>query len=237
LHGLHLPRGPGSLATMKTTRLMTIAAALTTGCAVPAALAATAGAAPTASTPPTITGTAAVGQKLTCNNGTWSAGAGSFTYQWQLADTGSVIGSQPTLTLGSRATGLAVVCVVSATDSTGAIATATSAPAAVIGVAPKLTITKESSSDGGLTLTGKITPAGAARSGLGSLILYRQSASGPQQLTFDEIDTTPATNGTFTLTITGEPTGRHTYILQYVPGAAGYVTQVTITRKFRIHAK
>ena len=174
---------------------------------------------PTASTPPTISGTAAVGGKLTCNNGTWSAGAGSYAYQWEIADTGSVIGTKPAITLGARVSGLAVDCVVSATASRGAPGPARS---------------KEVSADGGLTLTGKITPAGAAKGGLGSLSLYRQSASGPQQLTFDEADTTPATNGSFTLAVTGEPTGRHTYVLQYVPGAAGYVTQVTVTRKYRI---
>ena len=218
---------------MPATRLLTIAAAAA-GCAAPALFAASASAAPTASTPPTISGTAAVGGKLTCNNGTWSAGAGSYTYQWEIADTGSVIGTKPAITLGARVSGLAVDCVVSAKDSSGATGTATSASEPVAGIAPKLTITKEVSMGGGLTLTGKITPAGAARGGLGSLILYRQSASGPQQLTFDEADTTPATNGSFTLALTGEPTGRHTYILQYVPGAAGYVTQVTVTRKYRI---
>jgi hypothetical protein len=212
-------------------RVLTIAAMVAGGCAIAAGGAA---AAPTASSSPTVTGTAAVGQTLTCQNGTWSSGAGSYTYEWELADGAVVIGSKQTIKLGARTMGLAVDCVVTAKDSSGTSAKATSAPVTVAGLAPKITITKESSSNRTLVITGKITPRAAAAGGSGSLVLYRESASGPQQLTFNEADTYPSAKGTFTLTVTGEPTGRHSYVLQYVPGVAGYATQVTISRKFRI---
>jgi hypothetical protein len=214
-------------------RLISIAV-VAAGCAAaaPPALAASL----TATTPPAISGTAAVGQTLTCNNGTWPTGAGGFTYEWQIADTSAPIGTKSTLKLGDKTAGLAVDCVVSATSGSSS-GTATSPAVSVAATSPTIKITKETASKGTLTISGKITPAAAAKGGVGSLILYRMSSSGPQQLTFDETDTVPASNGTFTLVVTGEPAGRHTYALQYVPGLPGFVSQVTITRKFRIRTK
>ena len=197
--------------------------------------AATASAQPIAATSPAITGTAAYGQTLTCRNGTWSAGAGSFTYQWQLADGNVVIGSAPTLKVRAIWVGLGIDCVVTATDSTGATATATSAPVSPVAATTTVKITKTSvSSTRKLRISGTISPTASLNGGAGSLILYRQSIYGLVQLSFNGAQTRPGHSGAFTLTASGEPAGTHTYVIQYIPSSIGYGGQALATRKIRI---
>jgi hypothetical protein len=216
-----------------TWKAMLAAGAAIAGLAVGAA---EASAAPTASTPPTISGHAVYDSTLTCTNGTWSAGAGSFTYEWELADGDVVIGHGPTLRVRAIWSSLAIVCSVTGSDTTGT-ATATSAPVTAQPATPTITVTtarEVSTADRKVLIAGRITPAASLQGGSGSLILYRLTSSGLRQLSFNGPQTHPRSNGSFSILSTGEPTGTNTYVLQYVPSAAGYTTQTVVSRRIRV---
>lgn len=94
---------------------------------------------------PAVTGTATVGQVLSCSTGTWTGTATiTFTYQWKRD--GSNIGSATasTYTLVTADTGAAITCTVTGTNSVGnssatSNATATVVAAPVNTVAPAIT--------------------------------------------------------------------------------------------------
>ena len=204
--------------------------------AVFAAAAAEASATPTASTPPTISGHSTYGSTLTCTNGTWSAGAGSFTYQWELADGDVPIGRGTTLRVRAIWESLGIVCAVTGKDTTGS-ATATSAPVTARAATPTITVTESrevSSATRKVLIAGRISPAASLQGGVGSLILYRLTSAGLQQLSFNGPQTHPRSNGSFSILSTGEPTGTNTYVLQYVPSALGYATQSVVSRRIRV---
>jgi hypothetical protein len=193
-------------------------------------------AAPTAATPPTISGSAVYGAKLTCNNGTWSAGAGSFTYAWELADGNLVVASGQTVTVKASWVGLGIQCAVTAKDTTGTASAASSAVTARAST-PKISLREaRQTSAGKVTFKGKISPIASLRGGSGSLILYRKTTAGPQQLSFNGGQTRPnLKTGAFTLVATGEPRGKHSYIIQYVPSALGY-GQALVRRTITVSA-
>jgi hypothetical protein len=87
---------------------------------------ATVAAAPVNSALPAITGTATVGQTLSCSTGTWSGGP-TFTYQW-LADGTPVAGATATTyAIPDVESGHQLTCAVTASNLGGSV-TATSAP-------------------------------------------------------------------------------------------------------------
>ena len=199
------------------------------------AAATVANAAPTASTPPIITGKAAYGSTLTCTNGTWSAGAGSFVYTWELADGNVAVGTGATLRVRASWVGSAIVCAVTGKDTTGT-ATATSAPVTAAPQAASVTVTSAreiSTATRKVRFAGRISPTASLAGGTGSLILYRKTRTGLQQLSFNGNQTRPARNGSFVLETTGEPTGTNTYVVQYVPSALGY-GRSTVTRRVKV---
>lgn len=197
--------------------------------------AAQASAAPTAATLPSITGARSYGSTLTCNNGTWSAGAGSFTYGWQLADGDAQIGTGQKLRVRAIWVGLGIQCAVTATDTTGS-ATAASAAVTATPLRPTIKITRARQiATGKIVIQGKIRPIASLKGGAASLILYRKTKAGPEQLSFNGAQTRPnKRTGAFRMTATGEPTGRHKYILQYVPSAPGFTPQITVRRKITV---
>ncbi|WP_395690833.1 hypothetical protein [Nocardioides sp.] len=93
------------------------------------------GEAPTAgATLPKITGTPAVGQTLTCVNGSWNGSPTSFAYSWRRNST--VLGStSTTYVVQAGDVGAALRCTVVASNSYGT-ATATSAPVDVLDASP-----------------------------------------------------------------------------------------------------
>ncbi len=210
---------------------------LTAGAAIGACgvCAAQASAAPTAATVPSITGASSYGSTLTCNNGTWSAGAGGFTYTWQLADANAQIGTGSTLRVRAIWVGLGIQCAVTATDTTGS-ATATSPAVTATALTPTITVTEARQiATGKIAFKGKISPVASLKGGAGSLILYRVTKAGPQQLSFNGGQTRPnQKTGAFTMTATGEPTGKNKYALQYVPSALGYTSPVMIRRTITV---
>jgi hypothetical protein len=212
---------------------------LSTGAVVGACglCAAQASAAPTAATLPSITGSSTYGSTLTCTNGTWSAGAGAFTYTWQLADGNVPIGSGSTLRVRAIWMDLGIQCAVTATDTTGT-ATATSASVTAAPLTPTIKITEARQiATGKIAIRGTIRPVASLKGGAGSLILYRQTKTGPQQLSFNGGQTRPnLKTGAFTMTATGEPKGKYKYVLQYVPSALGYTAPVMVTRTITVRS-
>jgi hypothetical protein len=70
---------------------------------------------------PAVTGTATSGSTLTTTNGTWAGNAATYTRQWQRdgANIGGATGT--TYVLQAADVGHSVRCVVTATNSTGAV--------------------------------------------------------------------------------------------------------------------
>lgn len=97
-----------------------------------------AGNGPANASPPTVTGTAAVGQVLTCNPGSWygtggpTSGAIGYTYAWKRGPAPISGATGATYTVVSADSGQALTCVVRATDTKGST-TATSAAVTVTG--------------------------------------------------------------------------------------------------------
>lgn len=94
-------------------------------------------AAPSNTTAPTITGTPAVGQTLTAQDGTWTNSPTSYSYQWMRCNGGgkkcaSISGAtQKTYTLVSADAGATIKVQVTATNASGS-SSATSAPTASV---------------------------------------------------------------------------------------------------------
>jgi hypothetical protein len=195
---------------------------------------ATAAAAPTASTPPAISGNPGLGGTLACKNGSWSSGAGSFAFGWQLADGNVPIAGGSTLKVRAPWVGKAIVCVVTAKDGSGT-GTAVSPPVTIAPGLTKIVIASaRQTAPHTVQISGHISPTKSLVGGAGSLILYRQTRSGLQQLSFNGDQTRPSRkNGAFTLIAASEPTGRFTYVVQYVPSAQGYGTEM-VSRKVRV---
>jgi hypothetical protein len=83
------------------------------------------GSAPVNATPPQIQGTPAVGNQLTCTQGTWQNSPTSFSYSWRRD--GASLASGSTYTVQAADVGHALTCVVTATNTSGS-SSATSAP-------------------------------------------------------------------------------------------------------------
>jgi len=94
--------------------------------------------APNNTASPSITGTAKVGEELTAQNGTWTGGVKSFSYQWQRCDSsGGSCSAVPDATAkayGVRTadSGNTIRVVVTATNAAGS-SNATSGPTSVVG--------------------------------------------------------------------------------------------------------
>lgn len=91
---------------------------------------------PALSAAPEISGTAVVGETLTCSTGTWvSKTTPSYTYQWERSGTPISGATNNTYTLQSDDLGETVTCVVTATNTSGS-ASAETDPTATISSAP-----------------------------------------------------------------------------------------------------
>ena len=149
---------------MSRTRLTTLLAAGALGATLVAAVTAVASAAPVAAKPPTITGKPAYQQTLTCNKGTWSADAVSFSYAWAISG-GSTIASGPTLKVPASAIGYNVVCIVTARDAQGQTTPASSAQVLIAPGISTVKITKATARNGVVTISGFVGPATARTRG------------------------------------------------------------------------
>lgn len=217
---------------MRRTTLTALAAAA----ALSAVAAAVAIAAPVASRAPTISGKPNLGQTLTCNTGTWSPGAVSFSYAWAISG-GSTIATGQTLKVPASAVGYNVVCIVSAKDAQGNATPASSTQVLIGAGIATVKITKASAENGVVTISGFVGPAAARRKGpdgsstvvldreLGSLINVQQISNGPKIVR--------SKNGSFT--VSGHDTkGTHTYIINFDPSIGSGYAPARATRKLTV---
>jgi hypothetical protein len=192
-------------------RLAGVAAAALTTALLAAPLA---GGAPTPSDPPSIAGKPRYNSLLTCNPGTWSADAQSYSYSWQYSS-GSEFATTRTYRPEAFLVGDEIVCQVTARDASGDSASATSPPVRVgLGrITMKLHAKKVQHRK--VTLRGRVGPAAALRKGGGgrtpTLVAYREEPDALHQLFGKQ---TLKKNGRFRIVAPDEP-GRNTYLVNF----------------------
>ncbi|MBI2245841.1 MAG: hypothetical protein HYU55_18490 [Nocardioides sp.] len=95
--------------------------------------------APVNTVPPAISGTAAVGQTLSCSQGTWSGSPTGYGYQWR-RDGAAISGATgTTYVVTATDSGRALTCTVTASNSSGSVPQ-TSAPVTVTADSPVNTV-------------------------------------------------------------------------------------------------
>jgi len=221
-----------------TVKALSAAAALS---AIPAAAAlsaipaAAAIAAPVASKPPTITGKPAYQQTLTCNKGTWSTDAESFSFAWAISG-GSTIATGQTLKVPASAIGYDVVCIVTARDAQGATAPASSAQVLIGPGISTVRITKATARNGVVTISGFVGPRTARKKGpdgWSTVVLDRELTSKIDVQQISDPKTVKTRDGSFT--ISGHDIkGAHTYIVNFAPSAGSGFAPGSATRKLTV---
>ncbi len=208
---------------------------LLAGGAVSAGVAAVAIAAPVATKPPTISGKPDYGQTLTCNRGTWSSDAVSFTYAWAISG-GSTIANGQSLSVPRSAIGYNLVCIVTAKDARGATTPASSNQLQIGEGIPTVKITEAGVKKGVVTISGIVGPAVARKKGpdgASTVVLDRELTSkiDVQQISNPKI--VRSKNGSFT--ISGHDTkGKHTYVLLFNPSEGSGYTQGSATKRLTV---
>jgi hypothetical protein len=205
-------------------------AAVLSGLAVAVAIAA-----PVSSKPPTISGKPNYAQTLTCNKGTWSSDAVSFSYAWAISG-GSTIATGQTLKVPQSAIDFNLVCIVTARDAQGQT-TPASSPQVLVGTGiSTVKITKATSSNGLVTISGTVGPAAARKKGpegWSTVVLDRELTSkmDEQQIAGPKI--VRSKNGSFT--ISGHDTkGKHTYVINYDPSEGSGFAPGSAIRKLTV---
>jgi hypothetical protein len=200
-----------------------------------AIVAAVAIAAPVASKPPTITGRPNLAQTLTCNTGTWSSDAVSFTYAWAVSG-GSTFAGGRTLKVPRSVVGYDVVCIVTARDAQGQTTPASSSQVLIAPGISTVKIVRASVKHGVVTISGIVGPAAARRkgpNGWSTVVLDREltSKSNVQQIAGPKVVRTR--NGSFT--ISGHDTrGTHTYVVNFAPSEGSDYAAGSATRKLTV---
>ncbi|HEY6525939.1 MAG TPA: hypothetical protein VIY10_19300 [Solirubrobacteraceae bacterium] len=215
-------------------RAPTIAKGLAPAVVLSGVVVAVATAAPVPGRPPTISGTPAYQQTLTCNRGTWSADAVSFSYAWAISGGSTIAGGQR-LTVPASAIGFDVVCIVTARDAQRQTTPASSAQALIAPGISTVKITKASAAHGIVTISGIVGPAVARKhgpNGWSTVVLDRIIAGqSEQQISNPKIIRTR--NGAFT--VSGHDVkGRHTYVVNYEPSEGSGYAPGTTTRKLTV---
>jgi hypothetical protein len=205
------------------------------GAIVAAMLAAVALAAPVPGKLPSISGEPNYNSTLTCNNGTWSGGAVSFSYVWTYTGGGPTISTAQKLRVPNTLIDFNILCVVTAHDAQGQTASASS-PGVLIGAGiSTVRITRAKVKHGKVTISAVGGPG---------LALKRQSSGRPYvvldrllsrnhylQLAGPKI----VTNARGKVTISGHDSrGHHTYFLFFVPPAGAGFTESSATRKLTV---
>jgi hypothetical protein len=218
------------------TAILAVVALSAIAAAAPTAIAAAAAiAAPMASKPPTIRGRPNFGQTLTCNKGTWSADAVSFSYAWAISG-GSTIATGRTLKVPASATGYNLVCIVTAHDAHGHTTPASSSEVLIGDGISTVKITKASVRNGVVTISGIVGPAAARTkgpNGWSSVVLDRELTSkiNVQRIAGPKVVKTR--NGSFT--ISGRDTkGAHSYIITFDPSEGSDYAPGQATRKLTV---
>jgi hypothetical protein len=167
--------------------------------------------APTSSGPPSISGYPGYMSKLTCKQGSWSADAQSFSYEWLYDPTGPVVATTQTYRPDASKVGHRIACRVTATDGAGEQAAATS-PSVLIGRGrTTMTLRAKKVQHKKVTLSGKVGPRAAVVGA--SVVAYRVEPIGLVQL-FGK--TTLKPNGNYKIVAPDIP-GKHRYKVNFNP--------------------
>jgi len=188
---------------------------------------------------PQITGTPDYNSLLTCQHGTWAGNPVKFSYSWTTDVESSALGTQQTLRVPD-VIGYPVTCTVTATDASGATASASS---------PGVTIAQGLTTDklkrvtikpGVITIAGQVGPGAATRfngmkgmvalgikQGKGFLLLEDSSASAGNG------NVKP--NGDFKISANEDlPTVRTRYAILFYPASSRYQQLTVQTRPERV---
>jgi len=209
--------------------------ALPAAAAIGAIAAAVALAAPVASKPPAISGKPAYQQTLTCDKGTWSPDAVSFSYAWAISG-GSTIATGQTLKVPASAIGYDLVCIVTARDAQGQQTPASSTEVLVAPGIASVKITRASVTNAVVTISGIVGPAAARAkgpSGWSTVVLDRELTSKINVQQIAAPKTVKSKNGSFT--ISGrDVTGHHTYVINFEPSEGSDYAPAGATRKLTV---
>lgn len=165
---------------------------------------------------PVVTGTAQVGQTLSCTTGTWTGKAPiTYTYQWQYGVSNTNISGQTSSTyvIQSAYVGQTIRCLVTATNSIGAVSApsnSTSAVSATVPTAPTVGTVNYATAT---SLTVNYT---ASSSDGGSTITSYTAVSSPGNITGSI-----STSGSGTITVSGLTKGQAYTFVVYATNAIG----------------
>ena len=210
--------------------------ALVAAAVLSAIAAAVAIAAPVSSKPPTISGRPNLAQTVTCNKGTWSSDAVSFTYAWAVSG-GSTFASGQTLKVPPSVVGYDVVCIVTAHDARGGSTPASSTQVLIGPGISTVKITTASVKNGVVTISGFVGPAAARKkgpNGWSTVVLDRELTS---KTNVQQISSGPkiVRSKTGSFTISGHDTkGEHTYIVNFDPSEGSGYAPAGATRKLTV---
>jgi hypothetical protein len=191
--------------------------------------------APVAGKAPAIGGKPAYQQTLTCNRGTWSADAVSFSYAWAISG-GSTIATGQTLKVPASAIGYNLVCIVIARDAQGQTTPASSAQVLIGPGISTLKITKASATKGVVTISGFVGPATARKRGPNgwSTVVLDRLISGQEYAQIGAPKVVRSKNGAFTLS-GRDIKGRHLYVVNYDPSAGSGFAPSKASAKLTVH--
>jgi hypothetical protein len=212
-----------------------IARAVILGAIVSVVFAAAAISAPVPGKAPSISGKPNFNSTLTCNTGTWSPDAVSFSYQWTYTGGGPMIAATQELRVPRTVIDFNILCVVTAHDAQGQM-TSASSPGVVIGpgiATLKITSAKVTKSLVTISAIGGPGPAlERGPSGAAYVVLDRVLGKNHfLQLAGPKIVT--SRKGKFTISA-HDSRGRHTYVLLFVPPPSTSYTETSATRKLTV---
>ena len=216
---------------MKRTTLTTLLLAA----ALSATVVAVASAAPVAAKAPTITGKPAYQQTLTCNKGTWSADAVSFSYAWAISG-GSTIATGPTLKVPASAIDYDVVCIVTARDAQGQTTPASSPQVLITPGISTVKIARATATNGVVTISGFVGPATARMRGPDgwSMVVLDRIISGQEVQQLSNPKIVRSRKGAFTLSA-HDVRGKHTYVIEFEPSEGSGFAPGKATRTLTVH--
>jgi hypothetical protein len=191
--------------------------------------------APVPGTAPSISGKPNFDSRVTCNPGTWSGGAVSFSYVWTYNGGGPTIATTQKLHAPRTVTDFNILCVVTATDAQGQTASASS-PGVVIGAGiSTLKITSAKVKQTLVTVSGVGGPGPALERGPagGPYVVLDRVLSKNHFLQLAGPQIVTSRKGKFTISA-HDSRGRHTYLLLFVPPASTGFAETSADRKLNV---
>jgi hypothetical protein len=166
--------------------------------------------APTNTAKPTISGTPAVGEVVTANNGTWTGGATTFTYQWQRCPAGATTAciniagaTGKTYTVRTADVGSALRVNVTAHNASGSTATATSDPTTIVGSGTSTVTQTTTTTTSTVNRAPTLSLLSAKRIGAKVYVRYRVCDDSPGSISILGRETKQGLSGRHRFAVTG----------------------------------